>query len=298
MIISASRRTDIPAFYSEWFMNRIAEGRFESVNPFNPSQVRVISLLPQDVDAVVFWSKNPEPMLKHLDGLDARGFRYYFQYTLNAYPGFLEPGIPSLDKRLDTFLRLSSRLGSKRTVWRYDPIIAGNMTPVEYHLERFAGISRRLSGYCERVVISFVDFYAKLSKRLDFLERSYGFSAFDITRPEYRDRLELLASGINSLASANGMKVYSCSEPLELDGWGIRRGSCIDADLINDIFHLDLRAKKDRNQRGGCLCAASVDMGAYNSCAHACRYCYANLNETLASKHRLGHDPKSPSLCR
>lgn len=296
MIISASRRTDIPAFYSEWFMNRVAEGRFESVNPFNPSQVRTVSLLPQDVDAIVFWSKNPEPMLEHIDELDARGFRYYFQYTLNDYPSFLEPGLPALEKRLDTFQRLASKLGSKRTVWRYDPIIVSNKTPVEYHLDRFAGISDKLSGHCERVVISFVDFYAKLSARLKKLEKSNCFISFDITQPEYRDRLAFLVSGINRLASAKGMKVYSCSELLELEEWGVEHGSCIDAAMINDIFHTNLCISKDRNQRQGCLCAPSADMGAYNTCAHACSYCYANLNEALVSKNRSRHDPGSPSL--
>ncbi len=296
MIISASRRTDIPAFYSGWFMNRLTEGWFKSVNPFNPSQARIVSLLPQDVDAVVFWSKNPEPMQKHLDRLDSIGLRYYFQYTLNDYPGFLEPGVPPLGRRLDTFQRLASRLGPKRMVWRYDPIIVGSTTPVEYHLERFNEISHRLSGYCERVVISFVDFYGKLSKRFDILEKANGFRAFDITRPEYGESLDPLVSGISGLASANGMKVYSCSESLDLEKWGVMHGSCIDAFLLNEIFHLDLRPDKDRNQRKGCLCAASVDMGAYNSCAHACAYCYANLSEALASKNRQLHNPGSPSI--
>ena len=298
MIISASRRTDIPAFYSEWFMNRIAEGRFECVNPFNPSQVRIVSLVPQDVDVIVFWSKNPEPLLKNLDELDARGFRYYFQYTLNDYPGFLEPGVPSLCKRLDTFQRLASRLGSKRVIWRYDPIIVGNITPVEYQLESFAHISDKLSGYCERVIISFVDFYAKLSARMKKLEVTNSFIAHDITRPEYMDRLALLVSGINSLASANNMKVYSCSEVIDLSKWGVEHGSCIDAALINDIFNMDLCTNKDQNQRKGCLCAASVDVGTYNTCGHACSYCYANLSEALVSKNRLRYDPGSPSLCR
>lgn len=284
MIVSASRRTDIPAFYSEWFMNRITEGRFESVNPFNPSQKKLVSLLPQDVDVIVFWSKNPEPLLKHLDELDARGFRYYIQYTLNDYPGFLEPGVPTLYERLDTFQRLASRLGSKRVVWRYDPIILGNLTPVEYHLENFAHISNKLSGYCERVVISFVDFYAKLSSRLKRLKETNGFDAYDITKPEYMDSMELLVSGISGLASAEHIKVYSCSELLELTRWGVEHGSCIDAALINDIFQIELSGRKDKNQRKGCLCAASVDMGVYKSCGHACSYCYANRSD---NKHSI-----------
>lgn len=276
MIISASRRTDIPAFYPEWFMNRIAEGWFQSVNPFNPSQVKIVSLQPQDVDVIVFWSKNPEPMLKHLDELEAKGFRYYFQYTINDYPGFLEPGVPSLPDRLDTFRRLASRLGSQRVVWRYDPIIVGNITPVDYHLERFNNISDKLSGYCDRTVISFVDFYPKLSARLKNLKETKGFSAYDITLPEYEEKLALLVSGMNSMASASNIKVFTCSEVTDLTRWGVEHGSCIDASLINDIFNMDLCMKKDKNQRKGCLCAASVDMGTYNSCAHACSYCYAN----------------------
>lgn len=275
MIISASRRTDIPAFYAGWFMDRIREGGFESRNPFNPSQVKRISLLPEDVDVIVFWSKNPEPMLEKLDELDSRGFRYYFQYTLNDYPAYVEPGMPPLSRRLDTFRRLAARLGSGRVVWRYDPIMVGGLTPLEYHLDRFANIAGELSGDSRRVIISFADFYPGIARRLKSLEKAYGFTSYDITLPEHRKELELMVSGMGRTAALKGMEIFTCSEQLELAEWGIRHGSCIDAALTNDIFHLGLTAKKDRNQRQGCLCAPSVDIGVYNTCRHGCSYCYA-----------------------
>ena len=296
MIISASRRTDIPAFHSEWFMNRIAEGWFESVNPFNPSQVKIVSLLPQDVDVIVFWSKNPEPMLKYLYILNGRGFRYYFQYTLNDYPEIMEPHVPALNMRIETFRKLGGKLGSSRVVWRYDPIIISNVTPVEYHMERFASIARQLSGYCERVVISFLDFYPKVLNRWKRLINETGFEVFDVTLPEFADMLGMLANEIYKCAKSYGMSVYTCSELMDLSVYGINHGSCIDADLINGIFKLNLNVKKDRNQRTGCLCAQSTDIGAYNCCGHGCSYCYANLNESLVKRNMSRHDAANPYL--
>src|SRR4030042_4778791 len=174
MIISASRRTDIPAFYSDWFINRIRAGWCFVPNPVNYHQLSFVPLIPEEVAAIVFWSKNPEPLIKHLDDLDRQGYRYYFQFTLNDYPIELEPALPPANVRIETFKQLSERLGSLRVIWRYDPIIISNQTPITYHLKKFSQISESLKGYTNRVMVSFVDYYRKTDSRLEKLH-NFGF---------------------------------------------------------------------------------------------------------------------------
>ena len=176
MIISASRRTDIPAFYSNWLMNRIRDGYCLVPNPHNAKQVSRVSLHPNDVEAIVFWSKNPAPLLPHLGKLDKLGFHYYFQFSLNDYPRALEPNIPSLNDRVATFKDLSRLVGPLRVVWRYDPIIISDVTPFEFHRERFTWIAEELKGATHRVMVSIVDFYQKTERRLSQLEKEEGFT--------------------------------------------------------------------------------------------------------------------------
>jgi DNA repair photolyase len=159
MIISASRRRDIPAFYADWFMNRVREGYFHRVNPFNSNQVSGFSLKPEDVDPICFWTKNPRPLMKHLNELDERGLKYYFQLTLNPYDKTIEP--PTLEERIATFKELASLVGPERVVWRYDPIILSSVTPVEWHLEQVEQIATKLQDATRRLVFSFYDFYGK-----------------------------------------------------------------------------------------------------------------------------------------
>ncbi|RKL61957.1 DUF1848 domain-containing protein [Thermoanaerobacteraceae bacterium SP2] len=276
MIISASRRTDIPAFYAQWFMERIREGFFYRVNPFNPKQVKRISLLPEDVEAVVFWTKNPEPMMKYLKELDDRGYRYYFQYTLNDYPRIFEPHMKPAEERFDTFIHLSQKIGTSRVIWRYDPIIISNFTPVDYHVERFGKIAGMLSGSTERVVISFVDFYGKVSRRWKKLIDSGTLKVTDITEAKLRSDMDFFVSKLKKIADDAGLEIFSCAEKVDLSHLGVNHGSCIDANLINRVFNLSIQAKKDKNQRKECLCAESVDIGMYNTCPFLCSYCYAN----------------------
>jgi len=165
MIISASRRTDIPAFYSEWFINRIRAGWCFVPNPLNYDQLAYVSLKPEDVDAIVFWSKNPAPIISHLNELDTMGFRYYFQFTLNAYPKVLEPRIPEFSKRIRTFRELGSKLGPMRVIWRYDPIIISNHTPIDFHIAAFSKIATSVKGSTHRVMISFADYYNKTERQ-------------------------------------------------------------------------------------------------------------------------------------
>lgn len=274
-IISASRRTDIPAFFSDWFMERVRDGYLHRVNPFNKRQVKRISLAPDDVAAIVFWSKNPAPLIPRLDELDARGYRYYFQFTLNPYGPPLEPHLPNLNERIDTFLKLSERIGSKRVIWRYDPVILGSETPVECHLERMDELATALEGGTVRLVISFLDFYGRAAKRLRLLEQGQGIGFSDIATPEQRGELERLAGGLQTIAGNHGLSVFTCAEEADLARFDIGHGSCVDGDLIRELWGIERRFRRDRGQRPACRCVESVDVGSYGSCGYGCVYCYA-----------------------
>ena len=296
MIISASRRTDIPACYPEWFMGRIREGFFHTTNPFNPKQVSSHSLLPTDVDMIVFWTKNPKPLVPHLPELDHRGYRYYFQYTLNDYPSWLEPSLPAVDERIEVFVRLSNMLGHERVIWRYDPIILSTETPVDYHIERIGSIAEHIGGYSERLTISFLDFYSKIKGRIQKLERDRQIKLWDIADGHHGDELDQLCCAISEIAVQNGLEVVTCCEKVDLGRYGIRHGSCIDARLIKRLTGADKNFIKDLGQRSDCLCAISVDMGAYNTCRNRCTYCYANLGEKAVARNVSRHLASSPSL--
>ncbi len=294
-IISASRRTDIPAFFSDWFMGRIREGHFSRVNPFNARQVKRVSLAPEEVDAIVFWSKNPRPLMTHLVELDGRGYRSYFQFTLNPYDQVFEPHLPPLAERLTVFCDLAARVGAKRVVWRYDPVILSSATPVEWHLERAALLAAKLAGKTGRLVYSLLDFYGKVSGRLTELERRHGLRLFDIAAADHREELLRLAAGLGRIGARNGMEVVTCAEPVALEEAGIGHGSCIDAGLIRDLGGGGPFAP-DRNQRPACRCAASVDMGMYDTCGFRCAYCYATRGEGAILANLARHDPCGAAL--
>jgi len=297
LIVSASRRTDIPAWFSEWFMNRVREGFVCVQNPFRPGHTRRYSLRPEDVDAIVFWSKNPRPLMDHLDELDAAGYRYYFQFTLNDYPSVLEPNLPPLEERVETFKALSRRLGPHRVVWRWDPIVISSRTPVEHHLEHFEKVAGALQGYSERVVISVLDFYGKVAARLERLAKEAGITFRDITHEAFRDELLDLAAALKKIATQRGFQIYTCAETVDLDCVGITRGACIDAELIGRLLGARYEGRKDKGQRPQCLCTESVDIGAYNTCRHKCVYCYANSKHDDSVERNLEHhDPSDHSL--
>lgn len=293
MIISASRRTDIPALYSEWFMSRVRAGWCAVPNPLNSKQVSHASLDRDDVDAIVFWSKNPAPMLPHLAELDSRGFRYYFQYSLNDYPLELEPNIPSVVDRLRTFLDLSKHIGPLRVIWRYDPVIISNLTPVQFHVERFARIAEELHGATRRVVVSIVDFYRKTDRRLSQLERE-GF-VFDRQAACSAGMVELLKD-LAAIAREQDMEIFTCAEGHDLSQTGIPPGRCIDEQLLNRLWGLNLPYTKDPSQRELCLCTQSKDIGMNDTCIHGCPYCYATGDQALARRRYGEHDPRSPAI--
>lgn len=286
MIVSASRRTDIPNYYSDWFYRRIKEGFVCVRNPMNPKQVSRIALTPDVVDCIVFWTKNPEPMMSRLDELAA--YPYYFQFTLTGYGADIEPGVPhKKDRMIPIFQALSDRIGKDRVIWRYDPILFTNVYTPEYHLKAFEQIAAALAGYTEKCVVSFVDAYAKNKKELAALG-TYELGG--------RECLAF-AENLSKTAGKNGMEIASCAERIDLSACGIRHNCCIDRELIERIIGRPIKAKKDKNQRGECGCIESVDIGAYHTCRNGCRYCYANESEKRVRNNYGKYDPASPILC-
>lgn len=296
MIISASRRTDIPAFYSSWLMNRIRAGFFYRVNPFNSNQVSGFSLKPEDVDAICFWTKNPKPLMPYLNELNERGLNYYFQFTLNPYSHKFEANVPALRERIDTFRELAGRIGPERVVWRYDPVILSSITPVSWHLDQVDKIAGQLKDSTRRLVFSFYDFYGKGQGRLNKALKGTGISLEDMTAPEKAEELNQLTKGFKTIADRYNLHILSCSEDLDLSATGIEHGACIDGSLVQELFGGAASLIKDKNQRQACGCVESVDMGMYNTCRFGCTYCYANFNEAMIDGNCRKHDLDSPSL--
>lgn len=284
MIISASRRTDIPAFYSDWFFNRIKEGFLLVRNPMNLHQVSRINLSPDVVDCIVFWTKNPQPMLTRLSELN--GFNYYFQFTLNSYDKSIEANVPEKKKLIKTFQELSDNLGKDRVIWRYDPILLTSKFDVEYHIKWFEYLAEKLSAYTNRCVISFVDLYKKTERNLQ------GINLLPLDKQAMND----IARQISLISLKYNIQIESCSEDIDLDSYNIKHGKCIDDILISKIIGKKLNLDKDPNQRLSCGCVKGLDIGAYNTCKHNCFYCYANFNKEVVKKNVQLHNDKSPLL--
>ena len=294
MIISASRRTDIPAFYAPWFINRLRAGFCTVPNPFNRNQVSNVSLKPEDVDVIVFWTRNPAPLMPYLKEMDDLGLRYYFQYTIINNPRSLDPKAPSLTTALETFKKLSDQIGPARVIWRYDPIVFTRETGAQYHLENYRRISYSLHGLTQRSVVSVVDIYKKAIKRLRQLDKAGTPVISPTGKPE--PAFDYLMNGIVETASQNSMEIVSCAEDLDLAYYGIRPGKCVDDDFICKVFGLDVTHKKDPSQRKACGCVASKDIGSYDTCLFGCQYCYATTSFESARNNHADHDPLSPSL--
>ena len=294
VIISASRRTDIPAFYSEWFMNRVREGFLLVRNPFNAHQVRRVDLSPDHVDVIVFWTRDPRPMLGYLDGLDALGYRYYFQFTLTGYPKPLEPSVPRAAELLSAFKTLGRKIGAERVVWRFDPIILSDLTPEHAVIEGFGRLARELRGSTLRVMISFAHLYRSVKRNLAGIRQAQGITFYDESRSE--EQVSRIASALADVASANSIEIKSCAEKLDLSASGVGHGKCIDDRLIKNLFGLTVSDRKDKYQREHCRCVESQDVGQYGTCTHGCVYCYANPNRERAHSSRALHDPGSPFL--
>lgn len=286
MILSVSRRTDIPNYYSEWFINRIKEGYLYVRNPMNAHQISKINLSPDVVDCIVFWTKNPIDMIDKLDEL--RDYQYYFQITLTGYGKDIEPGLPDKnDVLIPAFKRLSNKIGKKKTVWRYDPILINSKYTKDYHYRAFTKIADELKDYTERVVISFVDLYAKTQRNTEGLQ-------IENTRP---DEMIEIAARLAEIAHDRGLEIESCAEIIDLESVGVSHGHCIDKNLIEDIIGCPIKVGKDKNQRPECGCMESVEVGSYNTCKNGCKYCYANFNPERVKSQTHLYNPNSPILC-
>jgi DNA repair photolyase len=265
-IISVSRRTDIPAFYSEWFINRIRDGFCCAPNPRYPKQkTKSISLRPEDVEIIIFWTRDPKPLMKYLPELDKRGYKYYFQYTVLDYPREIDPGAPSLDRAIKTFKELSDMIGKEKVIWRYDPILFSDITSFEWHVRQISDISGWLRENTETLVISFID---RIRKEISGNFKLYP-DAFEAE--SYRK----LAGWIGLEMKAKGLKVVTCAEKIDLSAYGIGHGKCIDDSLINQILKRKTVSKKDPAQRKACGCVVSRDIGVNDTCLFGCKYCYA-----------------------
>lgn len=255
-------------------------------NPMNEHQISKIDISSDVVDCIVFWTKNPEPMLNRLDELAE--YNYYFQFTLTGYGKDIECNVPhKKEKMIPIFQELSEKIGKKKVIWRYDPIIFTKKYTPEYHLKAFEQIATALKGYTEKCVISFVDVYAKTKKNMELLD------AYEI------DNAKLLefTRNLSKIARENEIAIGSCAESIDLDECGIEHNCCIDKALIEDIIGCKLKVEKDKNQRQECGCMESIEIGTYNTCKNGCKYCYANYSEESVAREYRKYNPKSPMLC-
>lgn len=299
-VISVSRSTDIPAFYSRQFMQCLREGWMEWINPFSMKKTYVSF---ERVGAVVFWSKNPAPLMKHLDELDSYGFTYYFQFTLNDYEKEkFELNVPPLAERIETFIRLSKRIGRHRVVWRFDPVIVGHGITPEIISRRIENIGDQIQHHTEKLVFSFVDIagYRKVNTALEKL----GI----FIREPARGEMHEIASDIGKMASGWGITAATCGEGEDFNDYGIVKNKCVDDELLIRLCSDDNRRLKaflekhtpahmslleapkpkiprDMGQREECRCVISKAVGRYDTCPHLCVYCYANASGTTVRQY-------------
>jgi hypothetical protein len=293
MIISASRRTDIPAFYAKWFIRRIRAGLCMVPNPFNPSQISTIDLRSEAVDVIVFWTRFPRPLFPFIHELEDRGYRFYFQFTILNNPRLIDQRQPDLEHSIRVLCELSDRIGPQRVIWRYDPILLSNITSIQFHVENYARIAGALQGYTHRSVVSIMDFYPKTTRRMKVLERA---GVHLITNDQVPALLHDLIPPIARAARENGMEIFSCAEPFDLIPYGILPGKCVDDDYIQNVFHIDVSHEKDSVQRKVCGCVKSRDIGVYNTCLFECAYCYASQNFESSRRRYQEHNPDSTSI--
>lgn len=284
MILSVSRRTDIPAFFSRWFINRLKDGHVLVRNPINPKMVSRIELNRETLDGIVFWTKNPAPMLNDLNL--PGDIPYYFLFTVTPYDSDLEPCLPSKKKIIDTFIRLSEAIGKHRVIWRYDPILLSASIDQTYHYNNFEDMARQLAPFTEHCIISYLDMYKKCEGNL----KDHHIKALSLAE------MKEITGELSAIAHSFGLNISTCAESHDFSSQGVPAGKCIDEELLRRISGIALAGKKDPHQRKTCLCTESIDIGTYNSCAHYCLYCYANSNAAAVRKLLTTHCPDSPLM--
>ena len=327
IIISASRSTDIPAFYARWFFNRLDKGYCVWYNPFNRQKMDVSF---GRCKVIVFWTKNPKPILPYLKELDKRGIHYYFQVTLNDYVNEgLEPNVPSVEQRIDTFRQLSDQIGHERMIWRFDPLIITPTITPRMLLSRIWKIGNRLKGYTDKLVFSFVDVKAYHKVQNNLVKETNCFTKEDVETAEMNamQRQEVVEGlvKLREVWASEGWHVTlaTCAEDIDLAVYGIEHNRCIDGELMERVFGDDYelvyylrtgkfpepdlfgllpaipdkqKNLKDKGQRKICGCMVSKDIGMYNTCRHFCVYCYANTNRECVKRNMTRYSDDSESL--
>lgn len=331
VIISASRSTDIPAFYAKWFINRIKKGHIVWYNPFNQQPLYVSF---KNCKVIVFWTKNPKPLMPYLQDLDSLGIHYYFQYTLNNYEKELfEPKLPSFESRIHNFKELSKLIGKEKVIWRFDPIIlTSELTPREI-LKRIWNIGNQLKGFTDKLVFSFIDIHSYRKVQRNLVKESSLFEKETIANSELTtSQMNEIAEGlmkIGELWRTEGwdISLATCAEEIELDKYRISHNRCIDGELMKKIFSddkelvyylnygklpetntlfgnefdripLSAEKLKDKGQRKACGCMISKDIGMYNTCSHLCTYCYANTSKDTVIKNLKLHNENNESIIK
>ena len=284
MIIQTGMRTDIPAFYSKWFLNRIKEGYVCVRNPYNPKQVTKYSLSPEVVDLIAFCTKNPLPMLPFLDELKPYG-QYWF-VTITPYGRDIEPNVPDKETVMEGFKELSDVVGADSMGWRYDPIFIDKKHSVEWHISEFEKMAAILAGYTKTCVISFIDIYKKVERN------------FPEAKSVRAEDMAMLVKAFVKIASKYGMVLKPCAEREDLAKYGADCSGCMTVHTFETALHSRLEVpKRKKNQRNGeCACLLGTDIGAYDTCGHLCKYCYANVNSALVKENMRKHNPASPFL--
>ena len=283
MIINTGGRTDTVQYYTEWLLRRFSEGYVLSRNPLFPNKVTRYELTPDQVDCVVFCSKNYRPILPRLHEITDR-FHTYFYYTITAYGKDVEPGVPSIRESIETLEALSKQVGRQRVAWRYDPILLTKTYSVKRHIETFEKMARVLSPYIDRCIFSFVEMYKKVEYNMPEL--------IMLTR---RDR-EVLARELGAIAGKYGIHIQICGTDEDFTRYGIHRSGCMTLDILGKANGISFRNLKHRGMRRGCHCMESRDIGAYDTCMNGCKYCYANKDPKKAFENYRYHDPASPLL--
>ncbi|MCL2317484.1 MAG: DUF1848 domain-containing protein [Methanomassiliicoccaceae archaeon] len=283
MIVCASRRTDIPAFHSEWLMNRIREGYAMVRNPVAKNVVYKVDLSPKNVDLLLLMTKDPRPIIPHIEELKRMKMNIGFQVTVTPYGRDIEPGVPDKADVAEAFRIVSEKIGKERMVWRYDPVILNGKIDIRYHSRKFEVLCNELSGYTERCIFSFVEMHEKLNP----LQKN------GTLRPISKEEAETIGAAFSEIANAKGIRLSLCCSEYDLSHHGISSAGCIDKETMKDlgIPYEELSVPiRDR-----CKCVKNIDIGEYDTCDHDCIYCYANRTNGYVRKQRM-YDPKSEML--
>ncbi|MCM1267295.1 MAG: DUF1848 domain-containing protein [Bacteroidales bacterium] len=283
MVINTGGRTDTVQYYTEWLLNRFAEGYALSRNPLFPNKVTRYELTPDTVDCVVFCSKNYKPILPRLHEITDR-FPTYFHYTITAYGKDIEPGVPSIEESMETLKELSALVGKRRVTWRYDPVLLTKEYTVERHLQTFERMAKVLSPHIDRCIFSFVELYKKLESNMP-----------ELIPLSWQER-KILAQGLGSIAEKYDIYLQTCGTDDDYSRYGIHSSGCTTLDILGNANGIVFKDLKHRGMRQGCHCIESRDIGAYDTCMNGCKYCYANKNPQKAFENYKYHDKNSPLL--